>query len=215
MGPAFRGACGRALLVLAALAVPGVASARDWLFDVTLDGISIGTHRYALRDDGSIIRHLVSDAHFRVRLLLIDAYRWDHHAEETWRGDCLAALDSTTTEHGKTIGVAGRAEEGAFVIAGPAGRESAGACAMTFAYWNPRIFAQRALINPQTGASTPIEVRPLPPTQVTVHGKPLEATGYRVDTDRTRIEAFYDAAGEWIGLRSTTREGHVLEYRQH
>jgi len=207
-----------ALLSLALLALtlvaPGSASARDWLFDVTLDGLSIGAHRYTLREEGDL-RHLTSDAQFRVRLLMIDAYRWDHHAEETWRGDCLVALDSTTTERGSMVAVTGRLEEGALVIAGPRGRESVGACAMTFAYWNPRIFSQQTLVNAQTGAPTPITVKPLPRTMLTVQGRPLEATGYRVETDKTRIEAFYDAAGDWIGLRSITREGHVLEYRLH
>lgn len=200
------------VMVGVALLAPAVAHARDWLFDVTLDGFGIGTHRYTLREEGNV-RRLTSDAHFRVRLLLLDAYRWDHHAEEEWRADCLASLDSATTEKGTTITVKGRLEEGTFVVLGPAGRQSLGPCAMTFAYWNPRIFAQSALVNPQTGAPTPVTVAPLPQTRITAHGASITATGYRLDTDKTRIEAYYDAAGEWVGLRSTTREGHVLEYR--
>jgi hypothetical protein len=197
-----------------ALTVPGVASAREWLFDVTLDGLSIGSHRYTLREDGDA-RHLTSDAHFRVRLLLIDAYRWDHHAEEAWRNDCLVTLDSATTEKGRTVAVTGRLEEGTFVLDGPAGQQSVGPCAMTFAYWNPRIFSQRMLVNPQTGAPTPVRVTALPRAQFTVRGQRVETGGYRVETEKTRIEAYYDATGEWVGLRSTTREGHVLEYRLH
>ena len=202
----------RLVLVALALLAPATAHAREWLFDVSLDGLTIGTHRYTLREDGDA-RHLTSDAHFRVRLLVIDAYRWDHHAEEAWRADCLVSLDSATTEKGKTITVKGRVEEGAFVLAGPAGQQGVGPCAMTFAYWNPRIFAQHALVNPQTGALTPVRVEPLPRAQITVRGRPMEAGGYRVTTEKTRIEAFYDSGGEWVGLRSTTREGHVLEYR--
>ena len=197
---------------LVALAHAGLALGREWLFDVTLDGLPIGTHRYTLREEGDT-RHLTSDAHFRVRLLLIDAYRWDHHADELWRADCLASLDSATTEKGRTVTVKGREEQGAFVLAGPAGPQSAGACAMTFAYWNPRVYTQRVLVNAQTGAPTPVSVEPLPRTDLTVHGRRVEAGGYRLRTAKTRIDAFYDAAGEWVGLRSTTREGHVLEYR--
>ena len=208
MDPAFR-----AVLVALALLVPAAAEAREWLFDVTLDGLAIGTHRYTVREDGDA-RHLTSDAHFRVRLLLVDAYRWDHHAEETWRADCLVALDSATTEKGKTVTAKGRVEEGAFTVVGPDGqRQSAGPCAMTFAYWNPRIFSQRMLVNVQTGVPTPVKVEPLPRTTVTAGGRSVEAGGYAVETERSRTEAFYDAAGEWIGMRSTTRSGHVLEYR--
>ena len=43
--------CGRCAVLLVALALlPGDASAREWMFDVTLDGLSIGTHRFTLRE---------------------------------------------------------------------------------------------------------------------------------------------------------------------
>ena len=200
-------------LTFIALAWPPLAAhAGEWLFDVTLDAIPIGTHRFVLRDDGAT-QHVTSDAHFRVRLVVFDAYRYDHHADETWQGGCLATLDSTTVERGKTTTVAGRLEAGRFRIDGPRGREDAGPCAMTFAYWNPRIFAQHVLVNPQTGAPTPVTIRPLDASQVRVRGRAEQASGYRIDTDKTRIEARYSPTGEWIGLRSTTHEGHVLDYR--
>ena len=156
---------------------------------------------------------MTSEARFRVRLLLIDAYSYDHHTEETWRGDCLAAFDSRTVERGKVTTVTGRAEEGTFVLEGPRGRDDAGACAMTFAYWNPRILAQSVLVNPQTGAPTQVSVESLGRARVRAHGRAQDATHYRIDTDKTRTEVFYATDDEWIGLRSTTREGHVLEYR--
>jgi hypothetical protein len=191
--------------------LPAAAQAREWRFDVSLDGLAIGTHRFVLEEAGDT-RRLTSDAHFRLRLLMIEAYRYDHHAEETWRGDCLAALDSTTVEKGKTTTVRGRQEADAFVLDGPRGPERAGECAMTFAYWNPRVLQQHVLVNPQTGAPTPVTVRPIGRAHISAHGAPQDATGYRIDTDKTRIEVFYAANGEWIGLRSVTHAGHVLEY---
>src|SRR5436305_5130406 len=143
----------------AALLAPLSAEAREWLFDVTLDGLSIGTHRFVLTDAGEE-RRVTSDAHFRVRLLLIDAYSYDHHADEVWRGDCLSTLASSTVERGKVTTVTGRQEEEGFVVESPRGRESAGGCAMTFAYWNPRVVQQRALVNAQTGVSTPVTTKP-------------------------------------------------------
>jgi hypothetical protein len=188
------------------------AQAREWTFDVTLDGLSIGTHRFALMEDAGE-RRIVSDAHFRVRLLMIDAYSYDHHADEAWRGDCLQSLESRTVERGKATLVHGRLGDEGFVLETPRGRENAGACAMTFAYWNPRIYEQRALVNPQTGALTPITVKRVAHARVTAHGAAADATGFHIETEKTHIEVFYASNGEWIGLRSTTREGHVLDYR--
>jgi len=201
-----------ALALLVALAWwPATASAREWMFDVSLDGLSIGTHRFVLRGDGATAR-LTSDASFRVRLLVVDAYRYEHHADETWQGDCLVALDSRTIEQGKTTEVAGRTDGDAFVVERPDGRETLARCPMTFAYWNPAILRQRQLINPQTGAATPIAVEPLGNEPVKVRGTSIEVTRQRIQTDKTSIDVLYTAAGEWVGLRSRTREGHVLSY---
>ena len=41
----------------------------------------------------------------------------------------------------------------------------------------------------------------------------VAASHFRIDTERNRIEVWYSPEGEWIGLRSTTKSGHVLEYR--
>ena len=200
-----------ALLVVVA-AWPAIASAREWTFDVSLDGLPIGTHRFELRGDGATAR-LTSDARFRVRLLVVDAYSYEHHADETWQGDCLVAFESRTIEQGKSTQVAGRTDGDAFVVEGPGGRETLARCPMTFAYWNPAILRQKQLINPQTGVATPIAVEPLGNEPVKVRGASVEVTRQRIQTDKTSIEVLYTASGEWVGLRSRTREGHVLGYR--
>jgi hypothetical protein len=198
-----------ALVALALL--PGVAGAREWLFDVTLDGLPIGTHRFTLRDDGNTA-HLVSEATFRVRLLVIDAYSYEHHADETWQGDCLVALDSRTIEQGKTTRVAGRTDADAFIVEGPDGRATLARCPMTFAYWNPRILRQTQLVNPQTGLATPIVVRNEGTETLKVRGAAVQAVRQRIETPKTAIDVLYGPGDEWLGLRSRTREGHVLAY---
>jgi hypothetical protein len=84
---------------------------------------------------------------------------------------------------------------------------------MSFAYWNPRVLKQTHLINVQTGASTPITVHALGKEPYTVRGASVEATHYRIDTARNRIDVWYSPDGEWIGLRSTSQQGHVLAYK--
>ena len=87
------------------------------------------------------------------------------------------------------------------------------ACVMTFAYWNPRVLKQDHLVNFQTGVWTPVTVHTLGKEQIEVRGSSVTANHFRIDTERNRIEVWYSPEGEWIGLRSTTRTGHVLEYR--
>ena len=78
----------------------------EWHFDVSLDGRPIGEHRFTLRERGDL-RELTSEARFRVRILFIDAYRYEHRARERWQGDCLERLDARTDDNGKPTVVAG------------------------------------------------------------------------------------------------------------
>jgi hypothetical protein len=201
-----------AALALGLVALP--ASAREWLFDVTLDGIGIGTYRYVLHESGDA-RRVTADARFRVKLLLIEAYSYEHHAEETWQGDCLTALTSRTVERGKTTAVSAREDGEVFVIDGARGRETVARCPMTFAYWNARILQARHLINTQTGAPTPVTVTAMGSERIDVRGAQVESRRYRLETERNLIDVWYSAGDEWLALRTTTKEGgHVLSWRR-
>jgi hypothetical protein len=203
----------KGVLVAAALAAAGGACAREWRFDVTADGFPVGTYTFVVTEDGAT-RHVVADARYRLRLLVVDAFSYEHRDEETWQGDCLVRLATRTVEQGRTTTVNGRLDDGAFVVDGPQGRASLPACSMTFAYWNPRILTQKALINMQTGALTPVTVTPLGADRITVRGQSVNARRFRMETARTVTDIWYSHDDEWIGLRSTTRSGgHVLAYR--
>jgi hypothetical protein len=184
------------------------ALAREWHFEVSVDRLPIGTHDLVLNENGDA-RSVKSDMRFG--MLGMNAYQ--QHEEETWQGNCLARLESRTEEKGNVTTVAGRLEAGAFVIEGPRGQKKLSACVMSFAYWNPRVLKQTHLVNVQTGAWTPVKVQDLGKEPYTLRGNSIEATHFRLDTERNRIEVWYSPAGEWIGLRSTTRDGHVLSYQ--
>ena len=194
------------------LLVANGAAARDWHFDVSLDGLPIGTHDISLQENGDA-RSVVSDMRFRVSLLGFTAGSYEQHEEESWKGDCLTRIDTKTVEKGATTTVSGRLEGGNFVVDGPGAQQRLPACGMSFAYWHPRVLKQASLINVQTGASTPITVHALGKEPYTVRGASVDATHYRIDTARNRIEVWYSPDGEWIGLRSTSQQGHVLAYR--
>jgi Family of unknown function (DUF6134) len=184
------------------------ASAGEWHFDVSVDGLAIGSHDLIVRESGDA-RMVQSDMRFS--LLGVNAYK--QHAEETWQANCLTRLDTRTEEKGTVTTVAGRLDGDAFAIDGPRGHERLSSCVMTFAYWNPRVLKQSGLVNFQTGAWTPITVHTLGKDQIEVRGSAVAAEHFRIDTERNRIEVWYSPEGEWIGLKSTTRTGHLLEYR--
>ena len=184
------------------------ASAREWHFDVSVDGLSIGSHDLVLRENGDG-RTVQSDMHFG--LLGVNAYQ--QHAEETWQANCLTQLDTRTEEKGNVTTVTGRLDADGFAIDGPRGHERLAPCVMSFAYWNPHVLKQTHLLNVQTGAWTAVAVQSLGKEDIEIRGNSVGADHFRIDTERNRIELWYSPEGEWIGLRSTTRNGHVLAYR--
>ena len=200
-----------ALLLSGWLSASGIA-AREWHFDVSVDGLPIGTHDIVVEQNGSA-RTARGDMRFKVSLLGLTAGSYEQHEEESWQADCLTRIDTRTVERGAVTTVAGRLEGGSFVIDGPNEKQRLPECVMSFAYWNPRVFKQAGLVNVQTGAWTPISVHVLGKEAYTVRGASVDATHYRIDTARNRIDVWYSPDNEWIGLRSTSQRGHVLTYR--
>jgi hypothetical protein len=203
-----------ALASTAAPAGSGATGAitREWRFAVTLDSIPIGEHRYLVSDDAGNLKADI-DARFRVRLVVVDAYAWEQHVDETWHGECLTQLRSRTVEQGRASSVSGHAQGDRFVVQGPAGDAVIEACPMTFAYWNPHVLERRQLLNAQTGAYTPVEVENLGRDTQSVRGRPTRTQHYRMRTPRNTIELWYAGDGEWVAMRTTTPQGHVLFYR--
>jgi hypothetical protein len=184
-----------ALAALATQAVAVGADTREWRFDVSLDGRPIGEHRYVLREHADS-RELTSEASFRVRVLFFEAYRYDHRAQESWRGDCVEKLESRTDTNGEQT----RVDAGPF-----------DGCVQTFAYWNPSILEARRLLNPQTGEHVAVQVRDL--GSELLAGQPVQR--YRLTGSGAtplEIDLWYTPSREWVALESRTPEGRRLRY---
>jgi hypothetical protein len=154
------------------------------LFAVYLDDKRIGEHRFTLVERG-VERELVSEARFRVSVLGIPAYRYTHQATERWRGDCLQSLASRTDDDGTPYAVDWRSSSG---------------CTMSFAYWNPRILGERALLNAQTGELEPVRVESLGEGRWRLAGRKLV------------IELRYEGE-RWVALETAAGGGKRLRYR--
>ena len=198
----FRYALMLALMCVAALSVcaatPEVESG-EWNFEATLDGKPIGTHRFVVGGTPQA-REVGSDASFVVRVLGIAVYRYKHHAEERWQGDCLRGLKSQTDDDGKAERVDQPIE---------------GECMMAFAYWSPRVVTQQKLVDPQTGKVEAVKFEALPDAQIMSRGQSVAAHGWRLQTSKQRITLWYAAdTGRWIALDADAKGGRKLSYRQ-
>lgn len=173
--------------------------AGEWAFQVLLDGKPIGQHRFTLSAANAAgERTLVSEADFVVKVLGLTFYRYRHRANEQWRADCLASINSTTDDNGEPQGV----------------RSSFGPdCVMSYAYWNTGIQAQRRLVNPQTGRTDTVQLSRAGEAPIPVRGTAVAGTRWRISGPEQPVDVWYSGQGEWIGLDATVRGGRVLSYR--
>ena len=187
-------------LLLGLLTTPAFASqAREWRFTAYLDDSEIGYHRFVLVESGPD-SELLSEARFNVKFLLFNAYRYVHDNRERWRGDCLAQIESTTDDNGKSYRVRGGPEGDAFILKTGTEQIPLPSCPMTFAYWNPAFLKQSRLLNAQTGEYLPVSVQALGADTVRVKGEVREAQHYRLQARDFNIELWYSPGGEWLAL---------------
>lgn len=186
---------------------------RTYPFKAFLDDKPIGEHRFTVATDGAT-RKVTSEADFAVKFLGFNAYRYHHHAEEQWAGECLAGLVSTTDDDGKPASVKLARRGDANEITTRAGTRSVPDCLMTYAYWNPAMRTQGRLLNPQTGQVDTVKIERVGSGHVAVAGKDVAATDWRITGGESPIDIWVSDAGEWVGLDSMVSNGkHKLSYR--
>jgi len=206
-------------LVAAALALPWhvhvLAQTQAWRFGVSLDDDPIGTHDFTLTPASQGLRSLRSEADFRVRVLGVPVYRYRHLAQEQWRGDCLQSLDADTEDGGERSRVQLRAadERGGLQLQAPQGEARLSGCIMSFAYWNPALRTQSALLNAQTGLMEQVRWERMESAPISVNGKPVAAVRWRLSGTGQPLDVWWTDDGRWLGLDATVRGGRRLSYR--
>lgn len=203
-------------LVLARAAASGgaigpEAGATEWNFRVYLDDNEIGYHHYRVVDDGPM-QKVTSEAEFEVKFLFITAYRYEHYNEETWRGECVAEISSTTDANGERFRVEGRRIGNRLEVSGADGSTDLPGCVKTFAYWDPGFLRAPRLMNSQTGELLPVSVEPVATEWLNVRGQATEARRYKLTARNMELDIWYSNDDRWLALESTVKGGRKLRY---
>lgn len=201
------------VLCIGFLMAAPILHAQEWAFNVFLDKSKIGTHTFTFNDNT-----LVSRAKFNVKVLFIEAYKYDHTSKEQWQNDCLTKIEVNTTEDKITTNVKGKKVASGFEISDGKVSQTLPECVMTFAYWNPKILDQSKLLNPQNAEYLDTTFTKLGTAKIDVKGKPTETTHYKLSgalngVKKLNIELWYNQNNEWVALKSVTPEGYNIIYK--
>lgn len=202
------------LLLLGHVAAMASPPSQQQVFDfkVFLDGDPVGQHVFRV-DRLETAKQVHSEAAFNVKFLMINAYRYQHQANETWQENCLTSLKASTHDNGKDSTVEGQTKGNEFLLKRNLDQETLPACIMTFAYWNPQMLKQSRLLNPQTGDYLDVDITPKGRDRVAVKGSEMTANRYHLKTREFDMELWYADNGDWVALDSRLEGGHILQYR--
>ena len=188
------------------------SDSREWRFRVLLDDAEIGYHTFRMsEDDGQQV--VDSEASFRVRVLFIPAYRYDHVNQERWNEDCLVGINAETRVNGDSLTVQGLYREDSLVLRDETGDRELDGCVMSFAYWNPAFLHQSRLLNSQTGDYENVDIHSVGDEFINIRGRDIMATRYSLNADSLSMDLWYSADREWLGLESVTSSGRKLRYQ--
>ena len=200
------------MIALMSLSPYVTAMEQEWRFQVFLDDKEIGYHDFVLQGQ-SEEKKLQSEASFEYRMLFVKLYGYEHQNTETWSGDCLTGIESSTDANGKPFQVSGSLQGDQFILSGSAGEAVLPTCNMSFAYWNPEFLKQERLINVQNGEVLDIEVSEPELTQLEVRGVMQPAWRYLLGAGELKIELWYSENHEWLALETEARGGRRLRYK--
>lgn len=199
------------VMVFSPFATGASGSAQSWDFSVMLDGDKIGYHRFELIDEGDG-RRLTSEARFDVRFLFVNAYRYRHSTTELWSDGCLRDVDARTQANGKKMDVRGTTIGDRLIIDAGEATHEIDDCVMTFAYWNPSFLHQPRLLNVQSGEYLDVQVEELGREPVTVRGRDIEASVYKLTAKEIELKLWYSSNNEWLALESVAKGGRIVRY---
>jgi len=208
---------GIATLVACAVAFSASAAdelpAKQWRFDVALDGKPIGFHSFELQHDGSK-QVLTTEASFDVKILFITAFRYRHQNTEIWSDGCLSSIAASTDSNGEQFEVRGEVGYGSFDLLRTEGSTTLPPCVQTFAYWNPAILESQKLLNSQSGEYEDVRVSLEGREQLPVAGETVDTLRYRLSAPAGDIILWYSSADNtWVGLEAPAKGGRKLRYQ--
>ena len=198
------------------IAAPSPAQERtdgvaNWDFDVYLDDKKVGKHFFTVSEaDG--VKHVQSEANFKVKILFISAYRYEHSAAERWADNCLVEFDASTNANGKRVQVSGEQTGAGFLVERGDNPIELPECVMTFAYRNPEFLDQPRLLNPQTGEYVDVDVEQAGNEMLEVRGQLVVARRFRLTANDVDLTLWYSPDDEWLALESVAKGGRIIRY---
>ena len=146
-----------------------------------------------------------------VTFLFFTLYTYRLDASETWRGDRLVALESTTDDDGDLHAVRAVAEGDGLMVDAGANSWTAPATVVPSSLWRREMAQGSLLIGVEQGEAIAVAFDETGRDTVTAGGAEVSATKVVVSGELER-ELWYDDDGILVHLRLIARDGSTITY---
>lgn len=180
-------------------------------YAVVRDGRQIGvqTLEFAPAGDDEFIVRIHADV--AVTFLGIPVYRYEHDAEEHWRGGLLVRLQSRTDSNGKPRRVdLKRVGDRLVGTYNNDPRELPGDL-IPASLWHPATIHQTVLLDAVKGVGRQVHIADRGKERIAVNGETVEAHRYSVTGELER-EIWYGADGQIVRVQVISDDGSLVAY---
>jgi hypothetical protein len=180
-------------------------------FDVIRNGSRLGMHVLTFERSGDNLAVRVA-VELVFKAAFVTLYRYRHRAVETWSGDQVVGLETSTDDDGKKFTVTGRRDSRGLVIEGTAlPRFVAPATASPATHWNRRQL-DGPWINTQDGKIYRPKVSQQGQDAIpTLAAGSIRANHYALSGD-VDLDLWYDGRPIWAGLSFKGKDGSLIRY---
>ncbi len=185
---------GVALAPAASAGAPnGAAPTVHRVFDIMRQGSKIGTDTFDIARHGDATDVKIV-THVLVKVLFVNAYRYDHTETASWRGNQLVSFSSTTDDNGTTHEISA-AQTGAKLTLDVDGVKSEVPKAMVPAsLWSAEVSNKSQLFDPGNGKHLSTKPQDLGEETVSVRGAPQQVRHLKLSGPFAR-ELWFDKDG--------------------
>ena len=183
-------------------------------YEIRRNGDPIGTHRVtfarqpsAAHPERFTVHHEIQ---IRVTVLSLEAYRYTMDSRETWEGDRLLGLYSSTDKNGEALRVFARAGAGGVRIRGPGGEARAPADAVPSSPQHDVFSVSRpTMIDAEDGRLLDVRVSAPASETLELGGRPVPCRRYTVSGDLDAT-LWYAPSGILVRKRLTAPDGSTI-----
>ncbi len=158
---------------------PPAAAKTHRIYDVTREGSNIGTETVDVERQGDTTSVKIK-SDISVKIMFIEAYRYQHSCNEVWKSGQLVAFKSHTNDNGTKHSVEVTAAGDKLSMAADGKHSELPKTAASVNLWGKDAIRHLDVFEPDTGKRLALKLTDLGPESVTVNGVAHQAHHYKI-----------------------------------